>query len=64
MKADSLISERVIWIGIVRPDDAARGCGEVNEGLVDRYVFSGFACHAYQLQGPRSVYFVHHLPAP
>lgn len=36
MNADSWISERVICRGIVRPDDAARGCGEVKEGLVDR----------------------------
>jgi hypothetical protein len=36
MKADKLISESVIWSGIVRPEDAARGCGEVNEGFVDK----------------------------
>lgn len=36
MKADSFISDRVICIGIVRPEDAAKGCGEVKEGLVDR----------------------------
>jgi len=36
IKAESLISESVIWSGIVRPEEAASGCGEVNEGLVDR----------------------------
>lgn len=36
MKADSLISDRVICRGIVRPDDAASGCGEVKDGLVER----------------------------
>lgn len=36
MNADSLNSERVICKGIVRLDDAARGCGEVKEGFVDR----------------------------
>lgn len=36
MKADNLISERVILIGIVRPDAAARGSGEAKDGLVDR----------------------------
>lgn len=36
MNADSLISERVICSGIVRPDDAASGWGEVKEGLVER----------------------------
>jgi hypothetical protein len=27
----------------VRPEPAARGCGEQKEGAVDRYVFRGFA---------------------
>ena len=36
MKADSLISESVICRGIVRPEEAARGCGDVKEGFVDR----------------------------
>lgn len=36
MKAESLISESVIWSGIVRPEEAARGCGDVNEGFVER----------------------------
>lgn len=36
MNADSLISDNVICRGIVRPEEAARGCGDVNEGLVDR----------------------------
>lgn len=44
MNADSLMSDRVILRGIVRPDAAARGCGEAKEGLVDKYVFKGFAC--------------------
>ena len=43
MNAESLISESVICIGMVRPEAAANGCGEVNEGVVERYVFSGFA---------------------
>ncbi len=54
MNAESLISERVIWIGIVSPEDAARGCGEVKEGLVDRHVFRGFAFLLYQLGIRRS----------
>lgn len=36
MNADNLKSERVICKGIVRLEDAASGCGEVKEGLVDR----------------------------
>lgn len=36
MKADNLISESVICKGMVRPEEAARGCGDVNEGFVDR----------------------------
>ena len=44
MKAESLISERVILRGIVKPAEAASGSGEANEGLVERYVFSGLAC--------------------
>ncbi len=36
IKAESLISESVIWSGIVRPEEAARGCGDVNEGFVER----------------------------
>ena len=43
MKAESLNSERVICRGMVSPEEAARGCGEANDGFVDRYVFSGFA---------------------
>ena len=43
MKAESLISDRVICRGIVNPDDAARGCGDVKEGFENRYVFRGFA---------------------
>ncbi len=45
MKADSLISDNVICNGIVRPDDAARGCGDVKLGLEYKYVFRGFACN-------------------
>jgi hypothetical protein len=33
IKADSLKSDKVIWSGMVRPDEAARGCGEVKSGL-------------------------------
>jgi hypothetical protein len=44
IKADSLISDRVICRGIVKPEDAARGCGDVKEGFENRYVFRGFAC--------------------
>ncbi len=36
IKAESLISESVIWSGIVRPEQAARGCGDVNDGFVER----------------------------
>ena len=36
IKADSLNSERVICKGIVRLDDAAKGCGDVKEGFVER----------------------------
>ena len=53
IKADNLMSDRVIWSGIVRPElvmlvsfhqnsfinityAAASGCGEVNDGFVDR----------------------------
>lgn len=36
MKADNLISESVIFSGMVRPEDAASGCGEVNQGFVDK----------------------------
>ena len=36
MNADNLISESVICIGIVRPEEAASGCGEVKDGFVER----------------------------
>lgn len=36
MNAESLMSDKVILRGIVRPDAAARGCGEAKDGLVDR----------------------------
>lgn len=44
MKADSLMSDNVSDRGIVSPDAAANGCGEVKSGLEWRYVFRGFAC--------------------
>jgi hypothetical protein len=44
MNAESLISDNVILSGIVRPDAAASGSGEPNEGRVERYVFKGFTC--------------------
>lgn len=45
IKAESLISDSVIWRGIVRPEAAANGPGDVNDGLEERYVLSGLACH-------------------
>lgn len=44
MNADSLISDSVICSGIVNPDEAASGCGDVKDGFENRYVFKGFAC--------------------
>lgn len=44
IKAESFISERVIWRGMVRPEAAARGPGDVKDGLEERYVLSGLAC--------------------
>jgi hypothetical protein len=38
------ILDSVICSGIVKPDDAASGCGDAKSGLFDRYVLSGFAC--------------------
>ena len=43
MNADNLISDKVICSGIVKPDDAARGCGDVKDGFENKYVFRGFA---------------------
>jgi hypothetical protein len=43
MNAESLISDNVIWSGIVRLDAAANGCGDVKPGFADRHVFRGFA---------------------
>jgi len=43
MNAESLNSDRVICRGMVRLEEAARGWGDVNEGRVDKYVFSGLA---------------------
>lgn len=44
IKADSLISDKVICSGIVSPEEAAKGCGDVNDGFENKYVFKGFAC--------------------
>jgi len=33
MNADNLISDNVICKGIVKPDEAASGCGDVNDGF-------------------------------
>lgn len=49
MKADNLISDRVMERGIVRPEAAARGCGDVKEGFESRYVFSGLACYCRRI---------------
>lgn len=43
MNADSLISDKVICRGIVNPEDAASGMGDVKEGFENRYVLRGFA---------------------
>lgn len=43
MKAESLISDRVIFNGIVNPEEAARGSGDVKDGFENRYVFKGLA---------------------
>ena len=48
MKAESFISESVIFSGMVRPDAANRGSGEPNVGRVERNVFSGFAYDVQQ----------------
>lgn len=63
INADSLISERVIWRGIVRPEEAARGCGDVNEGLVDKYVFNGLAW-GFRQYSPKLSTSGHCIPAP
>jgi hypothetical protein len=44
INADSLISDKVIWRGIVKPEAAAKGCGDVKDGFENKYVFKGFAC--------------------
>jgi len=49
MKAESLISDRVICNGMVNPDAAASGCGDVNDGFENRYVFNGLAWFVYTL---------------
>jgi len=33
MRADNLISDRLIWRGMVSPEAAASGCGDVKLGL-------------------------------
>lgn len=43
MKAESLISDKVIDRGIVSPEAAARGFGDVKLGFESRYVLSGLA---------------------
>ena len=42
-KPERRMLDRVICNGIVKPDDAASGCGEAKSGLLESYVFSGFA---------------------
>ena len=44
INADNLISDKVICRGIVNPEEAANGIGEVNEGFENKYVLRGFAC--------------------
>ena len=36
MNADNLMSDKVICNGIVKPEDAASGCGEVKDGFENR----------------------------
>jgi len=43
INADNLKSDNVICNGIVKPDEAASGCGDVKSGFEKRYVFKGFA---------------------
>lgn len=43
-KPDRRISDSVMETGIVRPEAAARGCGDAKDGFVDKAVFRGFAC--------------------
>ena len=45
INADNLISDNVICSGIVKPEEAARGCGDVNDGFENKYVLRGFACN-------------------
>lgn len=42
-KPDNLMSDSVICKGMVRPLAAASGDGLAKVGLVERYVFKGFA---------------------
>ena len=44
MNADNLMSDSVNDKGMVSPDAAAKGCGDVKSGLECRYVLRGFAC--------------------
>ena len=57
MKADNLISDSVNFSGMVRPEAAARGSTDANEGLVDRYVLSGLA---YRATVSRRAQSLHH----
>lgn len=43
MKAESLISDKVICNGMVRPASAARGCGDVKDGFENKWLFRGLA---------------------
>jgi hypothetical protein len=43
INAESLKSDNVMESGIVRPEAAAKGWGDVNVGLEYRYVFKGLA---------------------
>ncbi len=47
MNADNLNSDKVIASGMVNPEAAARGCGDVKDGFEHKYVLRGFACVVY-----------------
>lgn len=44
-----MISDKVICNGIVNPEDAASGWGEVKDGFENKYVFRGFACNVVDI---------------
>lgn len=44
INADNLMSDNVNDNGMVSPDEAANGCGDVKSGFECRYVLRGFAC--------------------